>query len=70
MLQNHIQTLRFDKKSKRDFYTGSLSWFYESSDIQDMKHAEKAINAYNVSLVKLREKDTVREAHAWMVVNP
>ena len=69
MLQNHIQTLRFDKQSKRDVYKALLSWFYESSVIQDMKHAEETKNAYSISVVKLRGKDTVREAHTWMEVN-
>ena len=28
-----------------------------------MKHAEETINAYNISVVKLREKETLRETH-------
>jgi hypothetical protein len=30
---------------------------------------EETINAYSISVVKLRDKDTVREAHTWMGVN-
>jgi len=30
---------------------------------------EETLNAYNILVVKLRDKDTVREAHTWKGVN-
>jgi hypothetical protein len=30
---------------------------------------EEEEESYNISVVKLREKYTVREAHTWMVIN-